>query len=165
MVRSPSGLRPLSLLSCFFRHCSLVLGSRFTLQVILDRQSQTKIPQKTTEKSLRPLPPTVLGGVAWMGLHAIWRFGQKQGPPLFPRSVRGFLKPFFPARMSAGTQAVACQALWLVYDRGRSWTWTVCAPKSSVLAGKARRPRTANKCTLPTYRLTRAKPPTCAVLV
>ena len=46
---------------------------------------------------------------------------------------------------SAGTQAVACQALWVIYDRCYTWIRTVCAARSSAMAGKARRPRTADK--------------------
>ena len=51
---------------------------------------------------------------------------------------------------SAGTQAVACQALWVIYDRCHT------SIRSSAMAGKARRPRTGRQRYI-AYRLISAK--------
>ena len=45
---------------------------------------------------------------------------------------------------SAGTQAVACQALWVIYDRCHTWI------RSSAMAGKPDVHAQADKGTLPT---------------
>ena len=57
---------------------------------------------------------------------------------------------------SAGTQAVACQALWVIYDRCHTWI------RSSAMAGKARRPRTGRQRYI-AYRLMSAKPQRCTL--
>ena len=73
-------LRSLTLLRCLSRHSSLVLCSCLTLQVMapkayLTNKSQGKVAAKKTRKKLRALLAKVLGGVAWMELHAVLLLG------------------------------------------------------------------------------------------
>ena len=67
------------------------------------------------------------------------------GPPLLASKRRRACSSFddrhnvSSKERSAGTQAVACQALWVIYDRCHTWI------RSSAMAVKARRPRTGRQ--------------------
>ena len=94
-------LRSTTLLRWLFRHSSLVLCSCLILQVMapkayLTDKAKPESLQRRRAKSLEALLAKVLGGVAWMELHAVlpwsWKVAQNQlrsiGPPLFPTSKR-----------------------------------------------------------------------------
>ena len=57
---------------------------------------------------------------------------------------------------SAGARAVACQALWVIYDRCYIWI------RSSAMAGKVRRPRTRRQRYI-AYKLISTKPQRCTL--
>ena len=84
------------------------------------------------------------------------------GPPLLTSKRRRACSSFddrhnvSSKERSAGTQAVACQALWVIYDRCHAWI------RSSAMAGKARRPRTGRQRYI-AYRLMSAKPQRCTL--
>ena len=59
---------------------------------------------------------------------------------------------------SAGTQAVACQALWVIYDRCHTWIRS----SAMIMAEKARRLRTGRQRYI-AYRLISAKPQRCTL--
>ena len=69
-------LHSLTLLRCLSRHSSLVLCSCLTLQAMAPKaylmgKSQDKVAAKKTRKKPETLLAKVLGGVAWMELHAV----------------------------------------------------------------------------------------------
>ena len=80
VVRLPLGLRSLTLLRCLSRHSSLVLCSCLTLQAMapkayLTGKSKDKVAAKKTRKKPGATLAKVLGGVAWMELHAVLLLG------------------------------------------------------------------------------------------
>ena len=80
VVRLPLGLRSLTLLRCLSRHSSLVLCSCLTLQAMapkayLTGKSKVKVAAKKTRKKPGSTLTKVLGGVAWMELHAVLLLG------------------------------------------------------------------------------------------
>ena len=163
VVRLPLGLRSLTLLRCLSRHSSLVLCSCLTLQAMapkayLTGKSKDKVAAKKTRK--KPGGPRLRR--CWAELHGWsftrscfwgWTLAQNQASldwaPLLTSKRRRACSSFddrhnvSSKERSAGTQAVACQALWVIYDRCHTWI------RSSAMAGKARRPL-ADKGTLPT---------------
>ena len=84
------------------------------------------------------------------------------GPPLLTSKRRRTCSSFddrhnvSSKKRSAGTQAAACQALWMIYDRCHTWIGSLA------MAGKARRPRTGRQRYI-AYRLMSAKPQRCTL--
>ena len=79
-ARLPLGLRSTTLLRCLFRHSSLVLCSCLILQVMVPKahltgKAKPESLQRRRVKSSGALLAKVLGGVAWMELHAVLPVG------------------------------------------------------------------------------------------